>query len=566
MKFASADVWDFKYSKAELQYVWLHRDIEYVTRVDGGPTVNNPLAKPKITTAKGHKFALYVHDHHIVFTQVKPDTIAVKTEDMLMDALGMPIVITGDKGVTFGAETGYYFRKADGTLFVVEFFDQKSGRVPAFRLGCKNDTFTDARTCVNRWHDALPYLEKSLKSVSEFDLTTALHNFPQKIQYVGKCRATGCISGYLANGETCGTCQGSGIQTITTAQDHITYPLPKNAEDMRDLSQLVHYVALPVDLIQQMRDIIKDTKQDAIKAVFGSDIFSRDQVSTTATGKMIDMQSVYDALQPFAAWWAQVRTLTVYVFAAYHDKANNLRVVFRFPRNFKFDTVDELTARLEKLKDASPSVRSMVNMDLLAQLYVDDPKALKKAQTMERFNPYPGMSDGDVLALIGGGHAVEKNALLWTEKASVFLQAEMDYEGKAVGFYDLDEAKQKEVIDAIVDAMMEERTTSAPEFAATTGVDAGAAMDAVPGTEAVQDTALNGAQVSSLIEVINQVATGILTKETARAIINAAFPGVDDGLVDQMINGVKPVAPEKVNPPPPSSFGGKPKPEQPPAA
>ena len=65
--------------------------------------------------------------------------------------------------------------------------------------------------------------------------------------------------------------------------------------------------------------------------------------------------------------------------------------------------------------------------------------------------------------------------------------------------------------------------------------------------EAVQDTALNGAQVESLISIVNQVSTGVISIDTAKPLMRAAFPAMDDVLIDQMLSGIKPVEPELVS-------------------
>jgi len=51
---------------------------------------------------------------------------------------------------------------------------------------------------------------------------------------------------------------------------------------------------------------------------------------------------------------------------------------------------------------------------------------------------------------------------------------------------------------------------------------------------------LNGAQVASLVNVLNQVSGGVLPKESARAIIIAAF-GLPNELLDRILNPIKPV-------------------------
>jgi hypothetical protein len=90
----------------------------------------------------------------------------------------------------------------------------------------------------------------------------------------------------------------------------------------------------------------------------------------------------------------------------------------------------------------------------------------------------------------------------------------------------------------------------APEGAGEGAEGAPAPQDAPVGTQAaqsgvvVQDTALNGAQVASLLQVLGMAATGTLPKESATQVIKAAFPGVPDQLVAGMINPIEVKAPE----------------------
>lgn len=60
----------------------------------------------------------------------------------------------------------------------------------------------------------------------------------------------------------------------------------------------------------------------------------------------------------------------------------------------------------------------------------------------------------------------------------------------------------------------------------------------------VRDTALNGAQVTSLVGVIEQMSAGVLSDETGRALIAAAFPGIEQRIVDEMISGIIARTPE----------------------
>lgn len=52
----------------------------------------------------------------------------------------------------------------------------------------------------------------------------------------------------------------------------------------------------------------------------------------------------------------------------------------------------------------------------------------------------------------------------------------------------------------------------------------------------IQGTAMNGTQVSSLLEIVTQVAGKDLPKETAKALIMAAYPAVKEATIDAMLN------------------------------
>jgi hypothetical protein len=55
----------------------------------------------------------------------------------------------------------------------------------------------------------------------------------------------------------------------------------------------------------------------------------------------------------------------------------------------------------------------------------------------------------------------------------------------------------------------------------------------------VQDLALNGAQVTSLVEIITQVAAGTMPKESAKSILGAAFPAFDPMQISGIIDPIQ---------------------------
>lgn len=63
----------------------------------------------------------------------------------------------------------------------------------------------------------------------------------------------------------------------------------------------------------------------------------------------------------------------------------------------------------------------------------------------------------------------------------------------------------------------------------------------------VEKTALNGAQVASMVTITTALATGQMPLESARAMLLAAFPGVDPETIDAIVNPFKGFKPEESN-------------------
>ncbi len=101
-------------------------------------------------------------------------------------------------------------------------------------------------------------------------------------------------------------------------------------------------------------------------------------------------------------------------------------------------------------------------------------------------------------------------------------------------------------IDSLEDeaALAEERAADSAVLDALP-VDANAAP-----VDAVADTALNGAQVTSLVEILANVSSGALPIDSAKSLILAAFPSFDDARVESMLTPLRNRAPVLTEPTP----------------
>lgn len=467
------DAWNFEYHNGILQWLLVHKEIEYIEleiKPPHGPkaAAHDPTEKTKVL--KGDAFFLYTEDHHIVFTRIRKEFKPIGDLMVIVDDNLKPV--TEFNSVQYAAVDKYFFRVSNEELYMVEFFNQKSGVVPAFRCGYIKDQETDGRTCVNLWHPSLPWLLKSIKSVSEMDLTASLHAFPRLIQYQRACMgkpSKPCSGGKDSLGNTCGACGGTGVENIVSSQDHITLRMPKVKDDMIPLADIAHYVQLPEGIIKWMDEYVDKLIARSMSSTYNSDVFTKARLADTATKEVIDLQSVYDALQPLAMWFSACRVLIVKVLAAYtvgrEQAMKKLIVEHKFPRNFKFETTGIIVSLMKEAVagGGGQAVMANLNMDLIENLYVDDTVALKRAKAMAYFDPFAGKTEATVLSLITQGLTTKENSVLWGNMAYVFSVCEEEAKGKALDFYEQPRDKQKQAIDKVVAQLIKDMDKAAEE-------------------------------------------------------------------------------------------------------
>lgn len=462
---SSADAWNYEYQNGVLQWLLVHRDYEYeqttqartVTR--GGRIETSQLQEPK--KAMGHAWWLYTDNYHIMLLQVDKGRVNSATIGQVMTGEGVPI---GDTMPAMGTRNAYWLRTAKDELYEVVFYEHKSGAVQGFRLGFVPDHRTKGETMVNLWHAAMPYLLKGVKAGSELDLSAALHAFLQKLSYENPCPGhwgqngthTPCDHGRDPGGHACKACNGSGFSVHRSGQDHITLAMPRDADQAFDLSKLTHYVQLPVEVLEWQDKYVDKLERACYRAVYNSDRFRpADATTTTATGDIIDLQSIYDTLKPAADWYSQSRILIVKLTASAvvgSESLAKLSVHHEFPRNMRFESTSERVKLLADLRNAGASNGALMQVDnaILEDLYIDDPESLKKAQTMAWFDPFVGKKEDTILALISQDLCTREAKVMWTNQSGIYDEAEARMLEKGLSFYDLTRRKQREVLDEII--------------------------------------------------------------------------------------------------------------------
>jgi hypothetical protein len=415
-----------------------------------------PISKP------GNKYSLYEKDFTITYEQVDP---------LYLQSIKQ-VLLPNQTLITFD----------DTTTYLETVNTPKLGFVPAYRIGYNRDLETDGRTYVNPFHDGMCFFDKSLKTVSEFDLTMSQHAFPQKVQYAPACKGTRgnkCNAGYLIDGTVCPKCHGTGFGGHRSTMDVLNLPLPGPGTlntEVIDLSKLIAYITPDIKLIQFQNDYTQQLKTEVHQAVFNSQVFVRKagggasaaksgdgQSFQTATENDNNMQSVYDALEPFTEKYSDIWEDIITVFAILSNvlDVENVDIEHVFPADFKLKTTDILLGELKVITDSgAPSfMKDSVGSDLAEIIFAGDTLGLIKYRTKKKYFPFNGNSVDEVALLLSSPDVPRRAKVLYSNFESIFT----DIEGETPNFYFIQSpAAQAKVVTDKVNEYIAEIKAEAP--------------------------------------------------------------------------------------------------------
>jgi hypothetical protein len=431
----SASVIDFEYKNNQLEYLaWLKS--VYLTPKKAG---EKPIEAPSYT--------LYIQDYAIRLTE-QPDNAATIE----------------------GAE---YLTLTNGR-YRLETFNSGGGVVQAIRVGYENDLDTDGRTKVSPLHAALPFFKKMVKNVSEFDLSTCNHVFPQKVSLALPCEGApndACSGGKNMEGATCSVCNGTGFSSShRSAQDEIVLPMPdRHTVNPVKVNEVLAYFTPPVELLKFQDEQIEKLSTKVLDTIYGNDILAKTTVAQTATERTDKKDEMYNALYPFAKQYSSIYRFAVKLCAAFTDNDKGLVVVHEFPKDFKLKTTTELLADLElATKSGAPAfVIQAIHKDIADKLFIDDEEAHLEYLVKSKFTPFLGKDVKEVQFILTSGYARIEDRILYTHSDTVFDELKQE----VPNFFKLGYTQQwaliKKKIEAIAPAL-EMNTAKALDFRAAT--------------------------------------------------------------------------------------------------
>jgi len=358
------------------------------------------------------------------------------------------LVQVGESEYNSPIKDGEYV-EIDKKYYKITYYEPKNEKVPAVRFGFNRDTETKGRTFVSVFHSVLAYLEKTLKIDSELDLSTAMTAFPQRFAYVTPCTVRECNKGYLPDGSMCEVCGGTGVQPMHRGtMDMITLALPKDPAQMIALDNMLVYKAPPIELLTFQQDYIEYLKKSVHAMMFNADLFTREEVSVTATEKILETDNMNDTLYPFARHYSSVWEFVVMDIATFTDLREGLEVQHKFPNDFKMKGLQELMTELKAAKDAgaSTSTISAIEDDINEILYSDRPDELKEMKIKNLINPFRGYTEADIRFIISQNNVPLYNRTLWENFESIFQ--DLEAENQNPWLFDLAYKKILELVKA----------------------------------------------------------------------------------------------------------------------
>lgn len=450
----SANAINYEYKGQELQWLFVKTAIKYY-KTDGDKTVSQD----------GAKYTLYAIGKTIVLQQIDKEYYLKN----------------------YGLQKGQEIVDFENKFFLFTIYETKLTYVPAFRVGYARDASTNGLTFLNPFHDAMPYFRKSLKTVSEFDLTMAAHVFPQKWQYVERCNGASpteqCENGWCpTTKKQCTACKGSGYKTVASAQEMITLPMPESKDELFPLKDLVAYISPPIELIKFQNEFIQELKQEAHLAVYNSNMFLAydAQFAKTATEIDSNMEGVYDALAPFTKKYSKVWKFIVYTCAAlagFDQSATEFELIHTFPADPKLKTLSVLLSEMKSANDSgAPSfVRDTLNSDIAGIIFNGDPDGLERYKIRRDFFPFNGKSESEIALIMSSTYSSDLTKILYSNFEAIFKDIEKENPEFYLPKYDF--KKRSEIVDKMVEKYRDEILTSSNvsiDFKAVTGGTQGA--------------------------------------------------------------------------------------------
>lgn len=401
--------------------------------------------------------------------------------------------------------------------FEVYVYENGTTTTPARKVGTYKNSAHSPVFRVSPYYIAKKSLNRLISRTMYLDITENKHVFPQKYVYTKPCTYQSdegtCVEGYI-NGDhnhSCPACNGTGKEMHFTEQDVITLELPESKEGLLPLADLAHYVKLPIEVAKWLDEQVQKAQQQVLYLMLSSNAVKQDQLfqPKTATENIIDIENLYDKLAPYTRNVSQQIIFHSNTIAKYLD----IKATFEhsYPKELGIETTNEIISQYDAAKTAGMGYQflNILNKKALKRQYRSAPEKILMLEARQRFIPFQSHSDEMISMILAGRLPDDYDRVLYENQDSIFKKIEVEHPA----FYVYEYNKQEKIVKEYVAAKTAELTQMSDGMT-------------VPDLSTAEN-ALNGIQVRSMIQVVQDVAAGNLPRSSGISILKVSF-GLDD--------------------------------------
>jgi hypothetical protein len=228
------------------------------------------------------------------------------------------------------------------------------------------------------------------------------------------------------------------------------------------LDNIVNYVSIPLETIKyQWEHIVNDLVSFAKRVMYNTEIFSRQEVTDTATAKLIEMENMYDTLYIYAVHYAKVKEFVLLTIGAITEIKVDVKA--SVSKDFKLLGKAQLLEMLQlaSTAGANSAILEAINDELAYSFFGNSP-AYKNYLQRKRLLPFQNKTKEQVMLILNSLPPTHKLRMMFSFGEEILGLLESENEGWSEFTMD----KKQALIDGQL-ALIEQEMNDEKEVAPT---------------------------------------------------------------------------------------------------
>src|SRR6056297_2018271 len=328
--------------------------------------------------------------------------------------------------------------------------------------------------------------DNSIKIIYKF-----LHGYPILWMYENTCSHCGGTGLTKGGGGLCEYCNGQGKTINKDVSEGIGLKLPQ-ADETGIAPNVAGYIQPDLATWEQMNNEIDRLKDELYRAVLDTKR-TEEADNTTATGRFIDVQPIYDKLKTVKSTSERAYTFIIDMLGEYYYQGNYKGASIELGSRFQVEGSDELWEKYQKAREkkAPESVLDYHLLEYLQSQFASNDIQLQNQIAITFNEPFTHYSIEEV----------KKMELPIKDYLSKVYYSEFAYLKDDFYFLQAKKTKIQDDLSKFSDAIIEKLRESESSV------------------DNIQQSALNGAQITSIVGIIKSAALGEIPKESLKPVI-----------------------------------------------